>query len=100
MKGFYSMNPYDELYNIVVNHHGVNPNMKLVFNGYYLTVNDYLVAVAERGGYNRIIPVIKMTDSENIYAFLKGAATRIIAETLAGNPDFAGYYKDKLKRIS
>lgn len=96
------MTNYKEIYNIVVNEYGIAPHTKLEFNGFYLTVDDYLKAVIECGGYKNILSIIKVLQYANasdtdLLAFLKGASSHIIFEATSGNERFAVYYKDKIK---
>lgn len=94
------MEPYNELYKIIVIEHGLEADKKFEFNGYYLTVADYIQAVSDRGGHKKILAVLKMIDHSNIETFVKGAIHRIIQETLVGNKDFANYYKPIIKKVS
>ncbi len=95
------MNDYEELYTIIVGQHGIDPDMKLERNGYYMTMRDYIRAVSERGGAHRIIPALKsMPNKEMVLSFMKGASTRIITGYLDKDPDFYKYYKNIIKKIS
>ncbi|MCI2255607.1 hypothetical protein L2D08_14640 [Domibacillus sp. PGB-M46] len=94
------MEPYDELYKMIVIEHGVEADKKFEFDGYYLTVADYIQAVSDRGGYKKVLAVLRMIDHPNIETFVKGAIHKIIQETLAGNKDFVNYYKPIIKKVS
>lgn len=94
------MEPYNELYKIVVGDFRIDPNKKFEADGYYLTVADYMQGVSDRGGHSRILALLKMCDEPNIEIFLRGAIRRIIRETLAGNQNFVKYYKPIIKKAS
>lgn len=94
------MNAYEELYAIIVEQHGIDPDMQLVRNGYYMTMKDYMRAVSERGGAHRIIPALKsMPSKEIVLSFMEGASTRIITGYLDKDPDFYKYYKNIIKKV-
>lgn len=92
---------YKKLYEIVVIGYGICPNEKLIYDNKYITVHDYLMSVAERGGADRILSVIKnlKPNKENLLYFLYGAAHRIIKETLAENRYYKDYYINKIKDV-
>ncbi|MEX3625429.1 hypothetical protein [Viridibacillus arvi] len=92
---------YEELYRIVVKENGISLNEKLSIYNKYITVQDYLIAVSERGGHDFILSLLKTMklNPNEIRAFLKGAAANIIMNTLSGNEEYVGYYKDKLKNV-
>lgn len=91
----------EELKKIVYEKHGISKETVVTYNGYSLKVDDYLMAVTERGGANRIIPFLKTLPSTpgTMEMFLQGAIHRIIGETIKKNKDFYGYYKNKIREV-
>jgi hypothetical protein len=51
-----------------------------------------MIAVSQRGGAFRIIPVLKLLNKESIRTFLSGAASRIISETLNVNKVYSNNF--------
>ena len=96
----FSLEPYNELYKIIVGNFGIDPNKKFETDGYYLTVADYMQGISDLGGHSRALALLKLYDQSNIELFLRKAIRRIIRETFMGNQNYAKYYKPIIKKAS
>ncbi|ALC85551.1 hypothetical protein AM499_06750 [Bacillus sp. FJAT-22090] len=93
---------YEQLAKIVYEkQHGISKDSVFSFKGYSLNVDEYLIAVSERGGARRILSLLKAlpTTAGSMEMFLKGAISRIIEETITKNKNYYDYYKEKIRRV-
>lgn len=96
-------NPYyDKLFQMVCVENKIEPDLKISYGGYYLTVVDYLKAVSVRDQEKRIILSLRTISGNqmSMVAYLQGAVARIISETINQNPDYFKFYKGKIKKVS
>lgn len=92
---------YEQLAKIVYEKHGISKDAVVTFKGYSLNVDEYLMAVSERGGARRILTVLKTlpTTAGSMDMFLKGAISRIIEETITKNKNYYDYYNEKIRSV-
>lgn len=91
---------YYELATLVYDQFGIDLYEKVEFKNHYLTVQDYLLGISVSDRIKNIMSLLRTLRNENeVMEFMKAAMTRIIQETLLNNPDFADFYKYRVKQV-
>jgi hypothetical protein len=91
---------YYELANLVFGHYQISPYTKGRFGAYYLTVQDYLIALSFLDPIKNIYSLLKsFSTQKEVLDYLLGTISWIIMETLIGNEAYADYFLDRLKII-
>lgn len=91
---------YQKLKNFIEGH-GINLDTTCTFEGYSLTVEQYITAVSIRDKQRSILTSMGICkDQQALLAYLQGAISSVISNTLAGNPNFISYYENKLKKVN
>lgn len=89
-----------ELKNIVIEE-GIDLMETVKYTEHELSINDYLAAVSFHDKDQLVIQVLEQMGDEGLMEwYLTGTMTRIIMETLNGDPSYVDCYSKILKKIS
>jgi len=90
---------YHELADLVFGHYKINPYIKIAYDEYYLTIQDYLVAVSHQDPVKNIYSLLHSFSPAEAMDYLAGTIAIIIQETLRGNEMYKDYYLSRLKAL-
>jgi hypothetical protein len=91
---------YYELATLVYDQFGIDLYEKVEFKNHYLTVQDYLLGISVSDRIKNILSLIRsLPNKKEVMEFMKAAMIKIMQETLLNNPDFADFYKHRIKQV-
>ncbi|WAA08579.1 hypothetical protein [Fervidibacillus albus] len=92
---------YRELSELVYGRFGIDPYERVVYGYFYLTIQDYLLAVSNQDPVKNIYCLLRsFHNSDQALNYLKETISRIIEETVWGDATYTHSYQNRMKEMT